>query len=182
MCGGSGGPHRVPGRSPCAGATLLLVRTLWRGMPTHESGPVELDREEREAFLGSGGTGVLAFSTEGADPPHSIPVSYGFDATDETFYFRLAVGPDREKVQYLDRGVSFVVHRRADDHWQSVVARGRLEDVDDEAIGTEALAGLGRSHIPMFDVFGRPTREVSFEFFRLVPTDLTGRRESAIQE
>lgn len=151
-------------------------------MSTHERGPVELDREARGEFLGTGGTGVLSFATAADEPPHSIPVSYGYDPTDETFYFRLSVGPDREKADLLDRGVAFVVYERTDDHWQSVVATGHLEHVEDDAAGTEALAGLDRSHIPMFDVFERPSSQVTFAFYRLVPTRLTGRRESTKRE
>lgn len=151
-------------------------------MSTHERGPVELDREARGEFLGTGGTGVLSFGTTAAEPPHSIPVSYGYDATDETFYFRLAVGPDSEKADLLDRGVSFVVYERTDAHWESVVATGHLEHIEDDAVGTDALAGLDRSHIPMFDVFGRPSSQVSFEFYRLAPAELTGRRESTPHE
>jgi hypothetical protein len=30
----------------------------------------------------------------------------------------------------------------------------------------------------MFDVFGKPPGEVDFEFYRLVPDELTGRKES----
>jgi hypothetical protein len=151
-------------------------------MSTDEREQVELDREARAAFLGNGGTGVLSFTTGADESPHSIPVSYGFDATDETFYFRLAVGPDSEKADLLDRGVSFVVYERSADHWESVVATGHLEHVEDEDVGTDALAGLDRSHIPMFDVFGRPSTQVTFEFYRLAPASLTGRREAIVRE
>lgn len=95
-----------------------------------------------------------------------------------TFYFRLAVGPDSEKADLLDRGVSLVVHDHDGERWRSVVARGRLEAIDDDAVGTEAMAGLDRSHIPLFDVFGKPGAQVPFEFYRLVPDALTGLRES----
>ena len=151
-------------------------------MSTHESGPVELDREARAAFLGNGGTGVLSFDTPGDQAPHSVPISYGFDETDETFYFRLSVGPDREKTPYVESAASFVVYdREGGDRWRSVLARGRLEAID-EAVGTEALAGLDHSHIPMFDVFGDSTETVTFDFYRLVPDELTGYVESAVRE
>jgi hypothetical protein len=139
---------------------------------------VELEGTERDEHLGSGGVGVVSFDTPGEAAPHSIPVSYGYDATDETFYFRLAVPSEGEKTDLVDRPVSFVVHGSADGRWWSVVASGRLEHVEDDAVGTDALAGLDRSHIPLFDVFGRPPSEVPFRFYRLVPDDLTGRAES----
>jgi nitroimidazol reductase NimA-like FMN-containing flavoprotein (pyridoxamine 5'-phosphate oxidase superfamily) len=153
-------------------------------MGTHEQTNLSerLDREERATLLGTGGTGVISLSTEDDAPPHSIPVSYGFDPAEETFYFRLAVGFESGKTDLLDRGVAFVVYEQANERWQSIVARGDLEQIEGENIGTEALAGLGRSHIPLFGIFDRPTREVEFAIYRLIPDQLSGRREAAIRE
>jgi uncharacterized protein len=142
---------------------------------------IELDPRDRDEFLGTGGTGVLAFSSDGDEPPHSIPVSYGYDANESVFYFRLATGPDSEKGDLPGRAVSFVAYGK-DDGWRSVVARGRLEDVTEEAIATETLNGLDHVDIPLLDVFDRPTRTVSFEFFRLLPEETTGRKESRIRD
>lgn len=141
-----------------------------------DSDAVAMDDDERDAFLGSGGTGVLSFSTDG-EAPHSVPVSYGYDATDAAFYFRLAVGPDREKTSFLDRPVSFVTYGDEDD-WKSVVATGRLEETDDDAIATETLAGLDRVEIPLVDIFGDRPADTAFGFYRLAPDSLTARRES----
>jgi hypothetical protein len=141
---------------------------------------IEMTDEERDAFLGEGGTGVVAFPTDDADPPHAIPVSYGYDAAEATFYFRLAVGAESRKGDPDGRPISFVVHGAGEDDgpWRSVVASGRLERTTDESIATETLQGLERVRIPMFDVFGKPPGEVDFEFYRLVPDELTGRKES----
>jgi nitroimidazol reductase NimA-like FMN-containing flavoprotein (pyridoxamine 5'-phosphate oxidase superfamily) len=134
-----------------------------------------LDDAARDAFLGTGGTGVLAFAAGADDPPHALPVSYGYDADETAFYFRLAVGGDGAKADLLDRPVAFVVYGERDDRWHSVVARGRLAATEDDP---DALAGLDRVTVPLFDVFGRPPREVPFVFRRLDPDDLTARRES----
>jgi uncharacterized protein len=64
---------------------------------TTRSNTIKLDPEERDKFLGTGGTGVLAFSSTGDEPPHSVPVSYGYDSTESVFYFRLVAGRDNEK-------------------------------------------------------------------------------------
>lgn len=140
---------------------------------------IEMDADERDELLGRGGVGVISLSTPDEEHPHSIPISYGYDASETTLYFRLAVGPDGGKGDLSDRAVSFVAYGQ-EDGWQSVVATGRLEDVADEAIATETLAGLDRVDIPLIDMFGEPTRTVSFEFFRLVPEEFTGRKEAAI--
>lgn len=140
---------------------------------------VTMDEEERDEFLGTGGTGVISYARGDDDPPYAVPVSYGYDAAEETFYFRLAVGPDSAKADLVDRRVTFVVYDEVEGTWHSVVASGRLESVADDAAGPEALAALDRVDLPLYDVFGRPTREVTFVFRRLVPDSLTSLRESS---
>ncbi|MDS0284560.1 pyridoxamine 5'-phosphate oxidase family protein [Haloarcula onubensis] len=138
---------------------------------------VEMTDEQRDEFLGRGGTGVLSLSTdEGA--PHTVPVSYGYDRAETTFYFRLAVGASHAKGSLPDRPVSFVTYDREDDDWHSVVAEGGLEDVERAGIETETLEGLHRVDIPLVGIFDHPTREVDFEFYRLVPDELVGRVQS----
>lgn len=141
---------------------------------------ITLPAEERDAFLGTGGVGVLSFSTGGNEPPHAVPVSYGYDTSEETFYFRLAVGPDTGKETVEDRPVTFVTYGEDEERgWWSVVAAGRLESLDEPDVATDALDGLDSVQIPLVDIFGAPTREVPFEFVRLVPESLTARQESA---
>ncbi len=137
--------------------------------------------DERDAFLGTGGTGVLSLAGSGEEPPHTIPVSYGYDAEGTTFYFRLAVGPDSEKGELADRPVTFVSYGREDteENWQSVIAKGRLEATTEESAALESLEGLQQVHIPLVDIFGRPAKDVPFEFYRLVPDELTGRAETS---
>lgn len=146
-------------------------------MPGAES--VVMGDDERDEFLGTGGTGVISLSTTGGEPPHAIPVSYGYDATETSFYFRLAVEPGSGKGDLDGRAASFVAHGLADGAYRSVVADGRLERTTDESIATETLEGLERVRIPLVDIFGKPSAEVQFEFYRLDPERLTGRRESS---
>jgi hypothetical protein len=95
---------------------------------------------------------------------------------------RLAVGKDGGKANAADRGVTFVTYGEADGRWKSVVASGRLVSTTDGADATESLAGLERTaEIPIVDVFGEPTSEVTFEFYRLDPDRLTGRAERAME-
>ncbi|WP_435073065.1 pyridoxamine 5'-phosphate oxidase family protein [Halorubrum sp. HHNYT27] len=139
---------------------------------------VQMADDERDEFLGRSGTGVLSLSTAGDDPPHSVPVSYGYDPVEETFYFRLAVGEGSGKANPTDRGVTFVTYGERDGRWKSVVASGRLVSTTDDALSTESLAGLERTdQIPIVDVFGQPTSQIQFEFYRLDPDRLTSRVE-----
>lgn len=147
-----------------------------------EHSRTEMEATERDEFLGVGGTGVISFSTAERSPPYSLPVSYGYDAIEETFYFRLASESDSGKGDIVDRPVTFVTHSQDDDdQWKSVVAKGTLESVEMDGISTQTLDGLQRVEIPMFDMFEEPARLVSFEFVRLVPDELTARKEIAIQ-
>jgi hypothetical protein len=139
---------------------------------------IAMDAGERDEFLGNGGIGVISFAPTGDGPPHSIPVSYGYDANGRAFYFRLAVDEDSEKGNLDGRAVAFVTYGSPDDRWRSVVAKGHLEETTEESIATETLEGFEHVHIPLVDIFGRPPGQVSFEFYRLVPDELTGRKES----
>lgn len=137
----------------------------------------EMSVEERDDFLSTGGTGVLSFSQTMDDPPYSVPVSYGYDPRESVFYFRLAAEPDSGSGELTDRAVSFVTYGHTDDGWQSVVAMGRLARTSDENVSTQSLEGLKRVTIPFVDIFDRPLRQVSFEFYRLDPDELHGRTE-----
>jgi nitroimidazol reductase NimA-like FMN-containing flavoprotein (pyridoxamine 5'-phosphate oxidase superfamily) len=143
---------------------------------------VRMTDDERDEFLGRSGTGVLSLSTDGDDPPHSVPVSYGYDPVEATLYFRLAVGEGSGKANAADRGVTFVTYGEDDGRWKSVVASGRLVSTSDDGSSTESLAGLERTaEIPIVDVFGERTSEVTFEYYRLDPERLTGRAEQAME-
>jgi nitroimidazol reductase NimA-like FMN-containing flavoprotein (pyridoxamine 5'-phosphate oxidase superfamily) len=140
---------------------------------------IEMDGDERDDFLGAGGTGVIALSSADEESPHAVPVSYGYDGTEDVFYFRLSTGPDSEKGPLADRPVTFVTYGAADDDWRSVVAKGRLRSTTAESIAIESLEGLENVQIPLVEIFGRPTAEITFEFYRLDPEELTGRKEAS---
>lgn len=139
---------------------------------------IEMDADERDAFLGTGGTGVISFARSGDEPPYSLPVSYGYDDSEATFYFRLAVGSESDKGDVAGRHVTFVIYGQEEDRWRSVVVKGRLEGTTEESVATESLQGLQQVHIPLVDIFGRPVKDVPFEFYRLVPDEITSRKES----
>jgi hypothetical protein len=141
---------------------------------------VDLSEEAVVEFLGTGGTGVASFARGSEAAPHSIPVSYGFDAEAGDLFFRFAFGPDSEKRDVVGAGtpLSFVTYDRAEGRWHSVVATGRLESVEDVDVAEGVLESLRRAEIPMVDVFETEPRTLDFEFFRLDPETLTGRTEA----
>jgi nitroimidazol reductase NimA-like FMN-containing flavoprotein (pyridoxamine 5'-phosphate oxidase superfamily) len=143
-----------------------------------DSESIAMDTDARDGFLGTGGTGVISFSSPDEEPPYAVPISYGYDRSESTFYFRLAVGPDSRKGELAGRSVTFVVYGRQDEKWQSVVANGNLKETTEASIATESLEGLEQVNIPFVDIFGRPVKDVQFEFYRLVPDEMTSRTES----
>ena len=141
---------------------------------------VQMTDDERDEFLRHGGTGVISFETDAGEPPYQLPVSYGFDVDSEAFYFRLSFVPDAEKegVVEADAPASFVTYDHTESGWRSVVATGRLEEVTEAEVGTEAAEAMRTVEIPIVDVFDRHPREVTFRFFRLDADDVTSRKEA----
>jgi nitroimidazol reductase NimA-like FMN-containing flavoprotein (pyridoxamine 5'-phosphate oxidase superfamily) len=139
---------------------------------------VEMDDEALAEFLAPGGTGVLSFSTGTDEPPYAIPVSYGYDGTGGRFFFRLAFPDGSGKVDVVESPVTFVTHRQPDGRWRSAIATGTLEEVTDDDYDFTTLAGTWAVELPLVEMFERPTREVTFRYFRLVPDELTGREET----
>lgn len=142
---------------------------------------MDLSVEERDNFLGNGGTGVLALETETGTPPYALPVSYGYDFETPQFYFRLATGPGLQKGHVTDREATFVTYARNESRWTSVIAQGELEKTTRESIAIETLAGLEQVDIPFVDIFETPLRELTFTFVRLAPDVLNARTETSAE-
>lgn len=138
---------------------------------------VQLDADERDEFLGDGGTGVISFATAVDEPPLSLPVSYGYLDDPACFYFRLAFPPQSRKRDAVGRPTTFVTQERTGAGWRSVVATGELEPIDDAPYESAAVQGLWGVRIPSIDVFDRPREDIEFHDFRLVPDTITGRKE-----
>lgn len=141
---------------------------------------VTMNDEERDEFLGAGGTGVVSFPQGADESPYTLPVSYGYDAENGDFYFRLAFGPDTSKGEVVtDRTpISFVTYEDTDAGWRSVVATGKLHEVTEAAIDSEVVTAIRRIHIPLVDVFDRNPRELEFRFFKLDPKEFHGKKEA----
>jgi nitroimidazol reductase NimA-like FMN-containing flavoprotein (pyridoxamine 5'-phosphate oxidase superfamily) len=145
---------------------------------------VEMDEDERAAFLQTGGTGVISFGSDADEAPYSVPVSYGYDDVEGDFYFRLLLGSERGKEEPIEAGrpVSFVTYDQTNEGWKSVVASGELEEVSEPDIDSPVAQAIQRVHIPIVDVFDRHPRELTFYFFRLDPTDVSSRKEALTED
>lgn len=150
-----------------------------------DGGPadVKLSDSERDEFLGRASTGVLSLSTGADESPHSIPVSFGYNADHAALYFRIADLPPEGKGELDGRPVTFVTYGTDDEigGYVSVVAQGSLESTTGDDVATETLAGLEGVTIPFVDIFGDRPADVSFSFYRLVPETFTGRKETTTE-
>ncbi|ELZ24049.1 pyridoxamine 5'-phosphate oxidase family protein [Natrinema limicola] len=138
---------------------------------------LQMSDDEIADFLGRGGTGVLSFAPESDEPPVSIPVSYGYNADEKRLYYQLSTPEDSRKSDLIDQPVSFVVYGRSDGKWESVIATGTLDDIEEKPYESSAVQGMWAIQIPHVDIFERPRDEVTFHFFSLDPDTLTGRKE-----
>uniref|UniRef100_UPI00366C443D pyridoxamine 5'-phosphate oxidase family protein n=1 Tax=Cryptosporangium minutisporangium TaxID=113569 RepID=UPI00366C443D len=137
---------------------------------------MNLPEAERNEFLGNGGTGVLAFGTGPDESPTAFPVSYGYAAEAERFYFRLSFSSGTSKEDVIDNPVTLTVYDETDEGWRSVVASGPLEplsDLPEESIEVQQMWAVT---IPTIDIFDRPRDEIPFQDFCLDPKAITGRK------
>lgn len=139
---------------------------------------IELDSDEIDSLLGTGGVGVISFADE--DEPYSIPVSYGYDADADGLYIRLGFAPESEKRRFVDDGeiASLVVTDETPTGWQSVVAKGPLSEVTEMALDPEAAKSVHKVRIPFVTIYDREASELEFELYRLDTETMTGRREA----
>ena len=143
----------------------------------------EMTAEEIEVFLGAHETGVLSLAD--ADEPYAVPVSYGYDADTETFYFRLVSTDGSEKRRFLagDPRVRFVVYDDENaETYRSVVAGGQLSEIDPTALSIDQIEQYGSAKRPLFEIWGESRTELDIQLFELETTELTGRRTEIDRE
>jgi len=135
----------------------------------------ELSSAETDAFLGRHETGVLALAQ--TDDPYAVPISYGYDATAHRFFFRLVSTPESEKRRFLDSAPvgRLVVYEEDGDTYRSVVAIGRLREIDPAEITVEQIEQYGQTKRPLFEIWGEATPELDIQLFELDPEELSGR-------
>ncbi|WP_136716637.1 pyridoxamine 5'-phosphate oxidase family protein [Halorientalis salina] len=138
---------------------------------------IRMSPEERNEFLGDGGTGVLSFSTPPDEPPSLLPVSYGYDKHSSSFYFSLSFPQETGKPDVIDNPVAFATHSKTAAGWRSVVATGTLEEVTDMPYDSSTVQGMWGIQIPEIDIFERPREEIDFRNFHLDSDTLTSRKE-----
>lgn len=134
-----------------------------------------MTREEIDAFLGRGGTGVLSLARD--DEPYATPISYGYDPNSGAFYIRLGFTEGSEKRAFVapEARARLVSYGRVDGVWTSVIAVGVLEPVEAEDLDVETAKVLREGDFPLYDAWGDAIDRVEFRIYRLDVEDVTGR-------
>src|SRR6056297_1659197 len=115
----------------------------------------EMTAGELDEFLGLRETGVLSLAHN--DEPYAIPISYGYDADERTFYLRLVSTPESEKRQYLSSSprARLVVYDDADSgqSYRSAVAVGSLTEVSSDELTVDRIEQYGEAKRPLFEIW-----------------------------
>lgn len=137
-----------------------------------------MSRSETDEFLGRHETGVLSLAREAE--PYAIPISYGYDADERTFFVRLVSTAGSEKRRFLGGSprVRLVVYEEAGagSVYRSVIAGGRLEAVAPEELSVERIEQFGGAKRPLFEIWGESRRDLDIRLYTLDPERLDGRR------
>ncbi|MFC7072910.1 pyridoxamine 5'-phosphate oxidase family protein [Halovenus rubra] len=138
----------------------------------------EMRREDIDEFVGNRETGVLTLAKK--NEPYSIPISYGYDATDGTFYMRLVSTPESEKRTFLDSSpeIRLVIYDGTDDQtmYRSVVAAGTLEERTPEDLSVTEIEQYGEAKRPLFEIWGKGRDELDIKLYEFQPDTIEGRQ------
>jgi len=135
----------------------------------------ELSPDETDALVGRHETGVISLAR--GDDPYAIPISYGYDPDERTFYLRLVSSPESEKRQFLASAPAarLVVYEEEADTYRSVVAQGQLREIDRDDLSVEHIEQYGEAKRPLFEIWGEEKRDLDIHLYQLVAETLSGR-------
>ncbi|SDQ28533.1 pyridoxamine 5'-phosphate oxidase family protein [Natronobacterium texcoconense] len=136
----------------------------------------EMTDAEIDDFLSCHETGVLSLARE--NEPYSIPISYGYDEENQSFYMRLVSTPESEKREFLDSTPEsrLVIYDDSGSTYRSVVATGTLENIPPAELTPDQIAQYGDAQRPLFEIWAQAKKDLNIELYRLAPETLEGRR------
>ncbi|WP_336037845.1 pyridoxamine 5'-phosphate oxidase family protein [Halobacterium yunchengense] len=135
----------------------------------------EMSQSDTDALLGRHETGVLSLARD--DDPYAIPISYGYDADDRTFYLRLVSTPDSEKRAFLasNPDARLVVYEEAEPTYRSVVVQGSLVEIPRDEMTVEHVEQYGDAKRPLFEIWGESKRDLDIKLYELRADSISGR-------
>ena len=130
--------------------------------------------DEIDSFLRERGSGTLSLTDE--QETYAVPESFGYDG--DYLYFQFVHSDDSHKMTFLETTdvatfTTFTDNRPG----QSVIVRGPIDSVPTEDEVRASRAFSSNSVVPMLNVsINKSVDELSFEFYRLRPDDISGRK------
>lgn len=136
----------------------------------------EMSETELEEFLGDQETAVLSLAR--TDEPYAIPISYGYDLTDRTFFMRLVSTPDSEKRRYLGSSpeARLVIYDEDGDTYRSAVVVGSVERIPPGELTADTIAQYGQAKRPLFEIWPQGREKLDIELYELSPDRISGRK------
>ena len=173
-----GGTNTGSGEKPAGNATSTPSEgvTQFVDSGNAETRSVAMPADAVDTFLQSQGYGVLTFD---GPSPYAIPMSYGYDPEDRVFYLQLSAFEGSEKQTRLEASdrVSLVVSAyERPDQWQSVIVEGSVSKLSPQGVRERDVVNIfANSKMASVDVFARDLSEISFDWYLLEPSDISGR-------
>ena len=135
----------------------------------------EMTQSDTDALLGRHETGVLSLARD--DDPYAIPISYGYDADDRTFYLRLVSTPKSEKRKFLSSkpDARLVVYEEDEPTYQSVVVTGTLAEIPRDEMTVEHVEQYGEAKRPLFEIWGEAKPDLDIKLYELRADTISGR-------
>ncbi|MEF8773639.1 MAG: pyridoxamine 5'-phosphate oxidase family protein [Halobacteriales archaeon] len=136
----------------------------------------EMSRSSVDRLVERVETGVLSLAVE--DEPYAIPVSYGYDPDDRTFYLRLVSAPDSDKRRFVSSNpeARLVIYEEEPPVYRSVIATGTMAEISTDELDVEHIEQFGDAKRPLFEIWAEPKPGLDVQLFELAPEELTGRR------
>ena len=135
----------------------------------------KLDDAEVKAFIKSGYWAVLAVSVD--DEPYGVPIIYGYDEDDGTFY--VANGPGKKIEMALANPrctLTIVEVEEFGKRWRSVIVKGNIELIDELPRKLHAFNALRKQMPESFTPRMRDAAKLAMaKVIRIVPTEITGK-------
>ncbi|MCL9818017.1 pyridoxamine 5'-phosphate oxidase family protein [Natronocalculus amylovorans] len=135
----------------------------------------DMSASDIDDFLSRHETGVLSLARD--DSPYAIPISYGYDSTNQVLFMRLVSTPESEKRAFLSStpDARVVVYEEGDETYASVVANGLLERIELSELTPETIEQYGETRRPLFEIWAQGKADLDIELYKLVPETLSGR-------
>jgi len=137
----------------------------------------DISREIAERFLSTYGHGVLSMA-KGNDG-FGIPISYGYDASNDCCIVQFISDSESQKRQFLETSetVTLTTYTYSPNgDWQSVIATGSLESLSDEEVADWAAEVFFSQAADVYTSNRKVIKDAEIAWYALELETLTGRK------